>query len=115
MRMIRIGTLAFLLAAMMLPTPTSAESADRDSPRDIRLGEARPFAVLRATGSFGAPAEALSFYVYWDKPYGAEGRRRGYAVRRADSAGRSEPAVTWATSWTCPALEPLLIRMESIP
>lgn len=116
--MLRTGVIAVLLAVAAFPAASGAESGDQDSPRDIKLGEARPFAVLRATGSFGAPMEVLSFYLYWDKPYGAADRKRGFAVRRADSAGPPfppEPEITWATSWTCPALVPLLIRMESIP
>lgn len=62
-------------------TPAAALTTG-DALRELKLGQATPFATVAALGAFGNPAETMAFYVYWDKPYGVANRRRGFAARR---------------------------------
>lgn len=102
--------------SVLVAGQSSAQPTDRLlAARDVKLGQAEPFTTVRALGAWGDPAEVLSFYVYWDKPYGATGRRRGFAVRRFSRRPEPQGTVRWATSHDCPAIEPLLLGMEEIP
>ena len=100
-------------AALALAGWTPTAQAEIEKARVAQLGRAVPFATASAEGAFGRPAEVMSFYLYWDKPYGAPDRRRGFAARRA--RWEQEPVrVDWAVSHDCPALEPLLVRLEEL-
>jgi hypothetical protein len=94
------------------PAPVQEEDAFRRAARETRLSSNDPVAVLFVSGAFGYPADSYSVYSLWDKPHGVAGRRRGYAIRKAS---RTVDSVRWATSSTCEALEPALLRMEAVP
>lgn len=80
--------------------------------KSLTLGGTAPFAILSANGAFGEPAEVFSLYLYWDRPYAAAGRRRGFAVAKQALGTEGEPM--WATSHECPDLERAIIKMEDI-
>lgn len=102
-----------VVAACLAASTAAAQSPDafEQASLDARMGTAEAFARLEVDGAFGDPADAFAFFIYWDRPYGVDGNRRWFGIRKAS---RTEVDPTWATSAMCPAINGLMEAMEEI-
>lgn len=109
-----VCTAALFLGLLGLMAPLEARAQSHGEVKAVALGWTTPFAVVTADQAFGQWSESYGFYVHWNRPR-VEGGIGGFAVRRSRIEDSAPPIVQWATSRTCPSMEPLLLGLEAVP